>query len=188
MKINNANNSLLCLVIIFLKKTLSLPCTSFVMKFCFKVNSIQLLNFVVFFLHNCTVFVSLVPFHSFDNYIYLIVEMVMTSSVSLLLCCVISKFDIHVLHVCVHVGADNGLKSSKESVNEEVSWEEANKRCPLNAMTKNPSLVWPNATVPYKMHASISKLTKDCSLCVLGKIINLRVYCLIHQILWCYYI
>ena len=78
------------------------------------------------------------------------------------------------------IGADNGLRSSKEGINEEVSLEETNKRCPLNAMTKDPSRVWPNATVPYKMGAYISKLTKDCYLCVGEKRINPKVYHLIH--------
>ena len=82
------------------------------------------------------------------------------------------------------IGADKGLRSSKENINKEVPWEETNKRCPLNAMTRDPSRVWPNATVPYKMGATLSKLTKHCSLCVGRKTINLRVYCLIHQILF----
>ena len=60
------------------------------------------------------------------------------------------------------IGANNGLRLSEECINKEVSWEETNKRCPLNAMTKNPFQVWPNAAVPYIMDASISKLTKDC--------------------------
>ena len=81
------------------------------------------------------------------------------------------------------IGVDKELRSSKECMNKNVSWEETNKRCPLNAMTRTPSRVWPNATVPYKIGHYISKLTKDCSMYVGGKVINLRVYCLIHQIL-----
>ena len=83
------------------------------------------------------------------------------------------------------IGANSGLRSSKKGIDNEASREETNKRGPQNAMTRNPSCVWPNATVLYKMGGSISNLTKDCSLRVGRKVINLRGYCLVHQILCC---
>ena len=94
------------------------------------------------------------------------------------------------IYVCIHVGANNGLRSSNKSINKEAFWEETNKRCPLNAMTKTQLHVWPNATVPYIMDASISKLTKDCSTWVGGrwwtlKFIKLIKSCVMHILHTC---
>ena len=73
------------------------------------------------------------------------------------MCYVLSKVDVHVHVLYVCIGADKGLRSSKENINKEVPWEETNTRFPLNAMTINPSRVWPNAVVPYKIGATMSE-------------------------------
>ena len=74
----------------------------------------------------------------------------------------------------MRIGANNSLRSLKESNQKDVSQGNSNKWGPLNAMTRAPFLVWPNATVSYTMDASISKLTKDCSMSMGGKMITLK--------------
>ena len=61
------------------------------------------------------------------------------------------------IHACL--GAESGFRSWKENSNM-ASSEELSKRCPQNAMTRNPFHVWPNAVMPYIFDAFISKCYK----------------------------